>query len=171
MSAWWIHKTVLMKMHCNKIRDMKNCTQLCEMIKNQSMVLNTPVWNEPPHCVNNDDMIDFSNQWDIPTETLIPDVYIQTKCLTSLLKLTRRRLTPTHKKVQITLPPTCQTMHTRGNIPKTYREYGATEVCLYVSSHACSKLLAPSDKAINISDSTHNDIPRRTQSPLIAIEL
>lgn len=66
------------------------------------MVLNTPVWNEPPHCVNNDDMIDFSNQWDIPTETLIPYVYIQTKCLTSLSKLSMLKFSHIYKKVQIT---------------------------------------------------------------------
>lgn len=151
---------------------MKNCTQLCEMIKNQSMVLNTPVWNELPHSVNNDGMIDFSNQWDIPTETILPYVYIQNKCLTSLSKLTRLRLSHTLKMVQITTPTYLPNYpHYRKYPKKSYREYGATEAGSYVSSHACSKLLAPSDRAINISDSIHNDIPRRTQSPLIAIKL
>lgn len=120
------------------------------------MVLNTPVWNEPPHSVNNDDMIDFSNQWDIPTETLLPYVYIQNKCLTSLSKLTRLRLSHTHKKVQITPPPTCQNHAHYRKYPKKSTEsmVPLSEACSYVSSHACSKLLAPSDRAINISDST-----------------
>lgn len=117
-------------------------------------------------------MIDFSNQWDIPTETILPYVYIQNKCLTSLSQLTRLRLSHTLEMVQITTPTYLPNYpHQRKYPKKAYREYGATEAGSYVSSHACSKLLAPSDRAINISDSIHNDIPRRTQSPLIAIKL
>lgn len=129
---------------------MKNCTQLCEMIKNESMVLNTPVWNEPPHSVNNDGMIDFSNQWDIPTETILPYVYIQNKCLTSLSKLTRLRLSHTLKTVQITHPPTCQTIHTRGNVPKNPTEsmVPLKPAHLLVAMHAASSSHLPTERSI-----------------------